>query len=236
MPPQSVVGRLVAPGANYQAWVQEELYPDAKDLVDRVVKPLLEQTSAPPSVVEAPSELETFEPAQPSDPTRWHALAPEMVYISPGWFWMGSDKRRDPDAWDNETPLQQVFLNGYWIVRYPVTVAQFAAFVDATGYRTRAETEGRAHVYTGRIWIWVDGAYWRHPRGPESDVRNKADHPVTCVTWRDAQAYCDWLTRATGGATASPVKPNGRRRRAARMGASTYGATRSRPERTATST
>ncbi|MCL4826843.1 MAG: formylglycine-generating enzyme family protein [Caldilinea sp.] len=184
--------------ALYQAWVQEELYPDAKDLVDHVLKPRLEQPSAPPTVAETPSELEIFEPAQPSDPTRWHALAPEMVYIPPGWFWMGSDKRRDPDAWEDETPLHQVFLNGYWIGRYPVTVAQFAAFVDETGYRTRAEERGYAYIWTGSTWRDVHGANWRHPRGPESDVRNKQEHPVTCVTWRDAQAYCDWLTRATG--------------------------------------
>ena len=42
------------------------------------------------------------------------------------------------------------------------------------------------------------GADWRHPWGPESDVSDKADHPVTLVSWDDAIAFCAWASQATG--------------------------------------
>lgn len=41
-------------------------------------------------------------------------------------------------------------------------------------------------------WKWVDGADWRHPFGPQSSISGKSDHPVTQVSFDDAQAYCSW--------------------------------------------
>lgn len=73
---------------------------------------------------------------------------------------------------------------------HPVTVAQFRAFVEATGYRTQAEHFGSAGVM-GQSWELVEGACWHHPRGPERAAAPD-DHPVTQVSWNDAQAYCRW--------------------------------------------
>ncbi len=122
----------------------------------------------------------------------------DWIEIPAGPFLMGSDKHKDPDAWDDELPQHTVTLPAYRIARTPVTVAQFAAFVKATGYQTDAEKRGQAYVYTGSTWDWVKGANWQHPRGPESDVRQKQDHPVTCVTWQDAIAFCAWASEVTG--------------------------------------
>lgn len=41
-------------------------------------------------------------------------------------------------------------------------------------------------------WAWVIGADWQHPMGPESDIKDKMDHPVVQVAWEDAAAYADW--------------------------------------------
>ncbi len=57
-----------------------------------------------------------------------------FVEIPGGPFLMGSDPQKDPRAKDNETPQHQVTLPTYYIARYPVTVAQFRAFVEASGY------------------------------------------------------------------------------------------------------
>jgi sulfatase modifying factor 1 len=75
----------------------------------------------------------------------------EMVWVPEGEFLMGDDKRR-------------VHVDDYWIYKYPVTVAQYMAFCDATGHERPNKPE------------WG----WRH------------DHPVVNVSWHDASAYCDW--------------------------------------------
>ncbi|NKB71159.1 MAG: SUMF1/EgtB/PvdO family nonheme iron enzyme [Candidatus Latescibacteria bacterium] len=104
-----------------------------------------------------------------------------MVLIAAGPFIQGSDH---PRADDDEKPAQRRHLPAYWLDRDEVTNAQFAAFVDATQYRTQAEepdqTEGQ------------DGISWRQPEGTGSDVDQRLDHPVVYVSWRDAQAYCTW--------------------------------------------
>lgn len=97
------------------------------------------------------------------------------------------------DSWITcELPQHTLFLPEYRIARVPVTVAQFQAFVDATDYKTTAEEKGTAYSYVNGKWDWVDGAYWRQPWGPGSSVNDKANHPVTCVSWDDAVAFCEW--------------------------------------------
>lgn len=117
----------------------------------------------------------------------------ELVLVPAGEFLMGSDPTRDRQAYDDEKKQHSLFVDAFAIGKHPVTVAQFAAFVNATGFKTTAETEGKGRAFTGSQWEWVSGADWRHPRGPKSDVSAKADHPVTQVSWHDALAFCDWV-------------------------------------------
>lgn len=109
---------------------------------------------------------------------------------------------------DGELPVHEVELSPFFIDPTPVTNAQFAAFVKATGWVTEAETLGVSavfhlayggspahvlHAVAGTPWwLAVRGADWRHPEGPDSDVVHRQNHPVVHVTWNDAQAYCAW--------------------------------------------
>ncbi len=61
---------------------------------------------------------------------------PNMVWIPPGEFTMGTD---DPTVWPAERPAHRVALSGFWMDATEVTNAQFRAFVEATGYVTTAE-------------------------------------------------------------------------------------------------
>jgi formylglycine-generating enzyme required for sulfatase activity len=91
-----------------------------------------------------------------------------------------------------EAPPHQVRLKPFLMDRYPVSVAEFAGFVAATGYRTTAERLGWSGVFDLRAGRWqrVGGADWRHPEGPMSTAR--ANEPVTQVSWDDAAAYAAW--------------------------------------------
>jgi len=91
-----------------------------------------------------------------------------------------------------EAPQHQVYVPAFRMARVPVTVAQFQAFVVATSYQTTAEKEGKARGWDGQKYDWIAGADWRHPRGAESGVQEKLHHPVTCVSWHDAVAFCAW--------------------------------------------
>ncbi len=69
----------------------------------------------------------------------------DWITIPAGDFLMGSDKKKDKQAYDDETPQHTLHLPEYRIARAPVTVAQFAAFMAANaGYRTMAGKQGSA--------------------------------------------------------------------------------------------
>ena len=111
-----------------------------------------------------------------------------MVYIPEGEFTMGSD-----DGLTNEKPVHKVFLDDYWIGKFPVTVGQFRKFVEETGYVTDAERgQGSWQFWQGEWVVRLDGN-WKNPYFDQGD-----DHPVVSVSWNDAAAYCQWLSRKTG--------------------------------------
>lgn len=80
-----------------------------------------------------------------------------------------------------------------------VTVGQFGKFVEATGYRTDAERNRVAWVFDPDADDDLErfapkaSANWRNPGFVQTD-----DHPVTCVSWHDAQAFCRWLSEREG--------------------------------------
>ena len=137
-----------------------------------------------------------------------HAIA--QCDIPAGTFAMG-DAQHDGNPADGERPVHQVQLDAFVIDATSVTNADFARFVDATGYTTEAETFGFSAVFhlvvaageddiVGRSpitpwWLGVRGADWRHPEGPRSDCDGRDDHPVVHVSWNDAQAYGRWAGR-----------------------------------------
>jgi len=129
-----------------------------------------------------------------------------VLRVPAGDFLMGTDKTKDSNAQDDEQPQHMVSLSDFYIGQQEVTVAQFAAFANAKSYKTTAEQEGSAAVWNGTEWKDTPGANWKHPRGPASDVGQKQDHPVTCVSWDDATAFCGWLSQHTGQTVRLPTE------------------------------
>jgi len=126
---------------------------------------------------------------------------PEMVVIPAGTFMAGSPSH-EADRDMDEGPQHDVTVKRFAMGKYPVTRAQFAAFVSATAYRTDAERNTpigdtpRAGCYVylgGKTFGWKDDASWRDPGFAQDD-----SHPVTCLSWNDAVAYAEWLRASTG--------------------------------------
>ncbi len=134
----------------------------------------------------------------------------EQRVVPAGSFRMG-DSFGDGTRPDGERPVHEIHLNGYQMDATSVTNADFACFVEATGYATEAETFGYSAVFHLTLkarpsdvmgpaagtpwWLGVKGADWRHPDGPLSRIDGMEDHPVVQVSWRDAAAYCEWAGR-----------------------------------------
>lgn len=147
---------------------------------------------------------------------------PTLVAVPAGPFVAGSDRaereaayRLDEAAYghgrtrewkwyENEPARAERALAGFEITRTPITNAQYAAFVAATGHRApdvEAETwrgYGLIHPFARtRRHAWAEG---RPPRGRET-------HPVVLVSHADALAYAQWLSRETGRSWRLPTEP-----------------------------
>ncbi|MBP8130667.1 MAG: SUMF1/EgtB/PvdO family nonheme iron enzyme [Candidatus Hydrogenedentes bacterium] len=135
----------------------------------------------------------------------------EFAWIPPGTFEMGSKLSPERviatyageewwEEWkqyfDREHPRHTVTLTrGFWLATKEVTVGEFRAFADAAGYQTDAEKGGSGFTLNLETGSWEEtrGASWRNPGWTLEDRQ-----PVVLVSWNDAVAYCEWLSRKTG--------------------------------------
>jgi len=126
--------------------------------------------------------------------TEENTIGMKLVLIPPGEFMMGSPDC-DSDAHSHEKPQHKVRITKpFYLGAHEVTVGQFRQFVEATGHKSEAEKDGRgAYGWTGKGWQQDPRFNWRNPGFEQSD-----EHPVTCVSWNDAVAFCQWLSKKEG--------------------------------------
>jgi formylglycine-generating enzyme len=137
----------------------------------------------------------------------------DMIWVPGGTFIMGSERH-----YLDEQPVHRASVEGFWMDKHTITNEQFSNFVDATNYVTVAERPPKREEYPDarpemlqpasvvfvkpahRVdlrnhhnwWVYMPGADWRHPEGPESSIVDRAKHPVVHIACEDAQAYADW--------------------------------------------
>ncbi len=148
-----------------------------------------------------------------------NSLGMAFVRLPAGEFLMGSEEnpatlaqaypalpRERFDKLQDEGPIHPVRISKpFWMGQHELTVGQFRRFVDASGYRPESEADGTggygwradydpASSQRGDAFEGRDRRYsWRNPGFAQND-----DHPVTNVTWNDAQALAAWLTKTEG--------------------------------------
>lgn len=129
---------------------------------------------------------------------------PEAVLIPGGRAELGTDA--PILAQDGESPRRQSPIKPFLMDPCSVTNDRFTAFVTDTGYVSEAERFGWSFVFyqlvpddvatsavvEAKWWRHVDGADWRHPDGPWSDLSDRGDWPVVHVSWNDAAAFAAW--------------------------------------------
>ena len=147
-------------------------------------------------------------------PRECPGIADTPVHLAGGRFEMGEE-----DVYDEEGPVRQTTVGGFWIDPHEVTNRQFASFVKATGYVTVAEKPvdpKQFRVPADRIppdmlkpgsavftppdfpsnrytdwWKYVPGASWKKPYGPNGRDQ-VANEPVVHLAWDDMVAYAEW--------------------------------------------
>jgi formylglycine-generating enzyme required for sulfatase activity len=133
----------------------------------------------------------------------------------------GHGSGEKPMASNDAAPIHRVRVDGFWMDETSVTNEQFGKFVKATGYKTIAErtptkeefpTAPVENLVAGSVvfsppehevplnnhfqwWTYVKGANWRHPLGPDTDIKGKEKHPVVHIAYADAEAYAKWAEK-----------------------------------------
>jgi len=136
----------------------------------------------------------------PPEPARPKMTGPALVRISGGCFQMGSPESevgREP--WEPNEKQHRVCVEDFAISQDELTVGEFKQFIVASSYRTDAEKDAGgkdgcfAWSATDGKGDWRSGYSWRKPGYTQRD-----NYPVVCVSWNDAVAYTQWLSRETG--------------------------------------
>jgi formylglycine-generating enzyme required for sulfatase activity len=129
---------------------------------------------------------------KPKDSFKECQNCPEMVVVPAGEFLMGSSQDEiDNDlAIANEAPQHKVAVKqSIAIGRFEITRDQYTAFVNASGYKG----SGRCVTFEQNVPRERENRSYLDPGYVQA-----GNHPAVCVSWNDAQAYGDWLSKTTG--------------------------------------
>jgi sulfatase modifying factor 1 len=137
-----------------------------------------------------------------------------MALVQGGWFDMGAGA-----IYPEEMPMIKVQVKSFYMSRHEVTNAEFSLFVEETGYITFSEKLPNPDYYPNisteqlnagsavfvkpssnseasnamNWWHFIEGASWRHPQGPGSNIQGKEYYPVVHIAYEDALAYANWI-------------------------------------------
>ena len=153
-------------------------------------------TSQAATTIPTTVSAQATEPEQPLDLGKDCPHCPELVGIPTGLALLGSlpdEKGREPD----EGPIQKVQVKAFAIGKYEVTKAQWRVFVQQSGHPTSSE-----------CLTWAGDGYDKPPllSWQETGFVQTDNHPVVCISWQDAKAYAQWLSKASAKSYRLPTE------------------------------
>jgi formylglycine-generating enzyme required for sulfatase activity len=189
-------GNLVAATQTFQIQRGQETRLDVT-YIPKPPKPNESPTRAAPSLKP--------EPASPHPMREFtNSIGMKLTLITVGTFQMGSPES-DTEAETDEKPQHRVRITQpFYLGVTEVTRGQFRRFVDENGYQTEAEKDGKGG------WGWNEDAKkfeqnprytWQNPGFEQTD-----EHPVVNVSWNDAVAFTEWLSRKEGNTYRLPTE------------------------------
>jgi formylglycine-generating enzyme required for sulfatase activity/serine/threonine protein kinase/sugar lactone lactonase YvrE len=147
--------------------------------------------------------------AGPTEPLI-NSVKMKLIPIAPGEFMMGTPEAfRLPEGYernfDSERPQHRARITRpFYLAAHEVTVRQFRTFVEETDYRTTAESSGRGgeHLFNAQQGLVPKPELnWKNPGFEQTD-----NHPVVQVSWHDAVAFCEWLSKKEGARYRLPTE------------------------------
>jgi formylglycine-generating enzyme required for sulfatase activity len=141
---------------------------------DDIAPPKPEPVATPP--VAASSASSSPSPAPPSCPEG-------RLFVPAGAFRMGSEVS-DPDADPDERPTRDEHLHAYCLDRTEVTVTSYTRCVEAGGCTPASRTVVSRGLAPDDVRFWSKFC--------NAGVEGHGEHPVNCVDWKQARAYCHW--------------------------------------------
>lgn len=115
---------------------------------------------------------------------------PAMIVVPAGRFLMGSPLT-EAGRFEEEGPQHTVTVERPFAVsRAPITRREYERFSRASNHQ---EPDGCAAMNDDGRWVKTAGLGWQNP-----GFQQTADHPVVCVSWDEATAYAQWLSRRSG--------------------------------------
>ena len=177
----------------HTAMLQDDVLALTEEIPDVIEDIPDEALSIPEPTVSLPTDLISEEHFPTPEPTS-HLPSEQdgMILIPGGTFVMGSD---DTEANDDEKPIHRVYVDAFYMDKYPVTDAEFREFIYANSQSRRP----------AKWYEWNDNQvsiddhnyhvadYLRNLKMSIFPDYNSADHPVTWVSWYAAMAYAQWV-------------------------------------------
>jgi formylglycine-generating enzyme required for sulfatase activity len=195
--PELAVARITIPPAKPAKRMEEKL----QGAPDLLVAPFDEK--------EARAARKVWAQYQQIDEERSNSIGMKLTLIPPGEFQMGStaadlDKvlrlntSSKREFYNKEQPQHRVRMTRpFYLGMYEVTKGQFRKFVDDTGYKTDAEKGKGGFGYTGKK-VAFPLAMRPHFTWRDWGVDQSDESPVVNVSYTDAVAFCEWLSKKEG--------------------------------------